>query len=46
VVIHPELAPAYEVDTGETRDTWVVPAPDRLVGLLREVLRRPEFSGS
>jgi phosphopantothenoylcysteine synthetase/decarboxylase len=46
VVIHPELAPAYEVDTGETRDTWVVPAPDRLVGLLQEVLRRPEFSGS
>src|ERR671910_922100 len=46
IVIHPELAPAYEVDTGETRDTWVVPAPDRLVGLLREGLRRPEFSGS
>jgi phosphopantothenoylcysteine synthetase/decarboxylase len=44
VVIEPELAPAYEVDTGETRQTWVVPDPERLVGLLREILRRPEFS--
>jgi phosphopantothenoylcysteine synthetase/decarboxylase len=44
IVIEPELAPAYEVDTGETRQTRVVPEPDRLVERLREVLRRPEFS--
>ena len=43
IVVEPELAPAYEVDTGETRQTWVVPEPDRLVERLREVLRRPEF---
>jgi phosphopantothenoylcysteine synthetase/decarboxylase len=44
VVIEPELAPAYEVDTGEVRESRVVPEPERLVGLLREVLGRPEFS--
>jgi phosphopantothenoylcysteine synthetase/decarboxylase len=44
VVVEPELAPAYEVDTGETRDSWVVPEPGRLVELLGEILRRPEFA--
>lgn len=45
VVIEPDLAPAYEVDTGEVRESRVVPEPERLVGLLREVLGRPGFSG-
>jgi hypothetical protein len=44
VVILPELAPAYEVDTGETRESRVVPEPERLVELLREFLHRPEVS--
>ena len=38
VVIDPDLAMAYEVDTGDTRESRVVPEPERLVGLLREVL--------
>lgn len=46
IVIEPELAPAYEVDTGEVRESRVVPEPDRLVGLLREVLGLPGFSGA
>jgi phosphopantothenoylcysteine synthetase/decarboxylase len=46
IVIEPELARAYEVDTGEMRDTWVVPEPGKLVALLREVLHRPGFSGA
>jgi len=46
IIIDPELAPAYEVDTGEMRESWVIPEPEKLVGSLRQVLRRPEFSGT
>lgn len=44
IIVEPELAPAYEVDTGETRESRVVPEPERLVELLGEILRRPEFA--
>jgi phosphopantothenoylcysteine synthetase/decarboxylase len=44
IVVEPEPVPAYEVDTGEVRESRVVPEPERLVGLLREIFERPEFS--
>jgi len=42
-VIEPELAIAYEVDSGETRESLVVPEPTKLVEQLREIHRQPEF---
>ena len=44
VIIEPELALAYEVDSGEMRESWVIPDPERLVERLREIHQRPEFS--
>ena len=44
VIIEPELALAYEVDSGEMRESWVIPDPERLVERLREIQRRPGFS--
>jgi phosphopantothenoylcysteine synthetase/decarboxylase len=43
IVIEPELAIAYEVDSGETRESLVVPEPTKLVEQLREIHRQPEF---
>ena len=40
VVIEPEVATAYEVDSGETRDGLVVPEPSDLAQRLRELHRR------
>src|SRR5215210_2885245 len=46
VVVDPELAMAYEVDTGKVQESRVIPEPEKLVVSLRRVLRRPEFSGT
>jgi phosphopantothenoylcysteine synthetase/decarboxylase len=43
LVIEPEVAIAYEVDSGETRESLVVPEPTQLVEQLREIHRHPEF---
>ena len=42
VVIEPEVALAYEVDSGETRESLVVPEPTQLVEQLREIRHQPE----
>ncbi len=34
---------AYEVDSGETRESLVVPEPPDLVEQLREIHSQPEF---
>jgi phosphopantothenoylcysteine synthetase/decarboxylase len=39
-VIEPETAIAYEVDSGETRDSLVVPEPSELVQRLLEIWRQ------
>jgi len=39
-VIEPEVAIAYEVDSGETRESLVVPEPTRLVEQLQEIHRQ------
>ena len=43
VVVEPEVAFAYEVDSGETRESLVVPEPPQLVEQLREIHSQPEF---
>jgi phosphopantothenoylcysteine synthetase/decarboxylase len=40
VIVEPELALAYEVDSGEMRESRVIPEPERLVERLREIQRR------
>ena len=44
-VIEPEVAVAYEVDSGEMRESLVIPEPARLVEQLRDIhrLRAPGF---
>src|SRR5918912_1745259 len=44
VVIEPEVAVAYEVDSGEMRESLMVPEPTDLIGRLQEVHRQPAFS--
>lgn len=36
LVLEPELAMAYEVDSGEMRESWVISEPERLVQRLQE----------
>jgi phosphopantothenoylcysteine synthetase/decarboxylase len=43
IVMEPEVAIAYEVDSGEVRESLVVPEPTQLVEQLREIHRQPEF---
>src|SRR5918997_985290 len=42
IVIEPEVALANEVDSGETRESLVVPEPTQLVEQLREIHHQPE----
>ena len=42
-MIEPEVAIAYEVDSGEVRESLVVPEPTQLVEQLQEIHRQPEF---
>ena len=44
VVVDPELTMAYEVDTGEMRESWVIPDPEQHIERLQQIRRRPEFS--
>ena len=44
VVIDPELTMAYEVDSGEMQESWVIPDPERLIERLQQIRQRPEFS--
>ncbi len=44
VVVDPELAMAYEVDSGEMRESWVIPEPEQLIERLQQIRQRPEFS--
>lgn len=37
VVIDPELAMAFEVDSGEMRESWIIPQPEQLVERLRRI---------
>jgi len=41
-VIEPEVAVAYEVDSGEMRESLVVPKATQLVEQVREIHRRQE----
>ena len=41
IVVEPEVAIAYEVDSGETRESLVVPESTRLIEQLREIHRQP-----
>ncbi len=41
IVIEPDVAVAYEVDSGEMRESLVVPEPTQLVEQLREIHGRP-----
>src|SRR5919107_3392630 len=43
IVIEPEVAIAYEVDSGEVRESLVVPEPTQLIAQLREIQSQPEF---
>lgn len=43
VVMEPELAMAYEVDSGEMRESWVIPQPEQLVEQLLEIYQRSRF---
>ena len=44
VVVDPELTMAYEVDSGEMRESWVIPEPEQLIERLQQIRQRPEFS--
>jgi phosphopantothenoylcysteine synthetase/decarboxylase len=43
IVVEPDVAIAYEVDSGETRESLVIPETTRLVEQLLEINRQPEF---
>jgi len=38
LVIQPELAMVYEVESGETQESWAMPDPETLVERLRAIL--------
>src|ERR687890_1382704 len=42
IVIEPEVAVAYEVDSGETRESLVVPEPAQLIAQLLEIQGQSE----
>ena len=42
IVIEPEVANAYEVDSGETRESLVVPEPAQLIAQLLEIQGQSE----
>jgi phosphopantothenoylcysteine synthetase/decarboxylase len=37
VVVEPRVASAYEVDSGETRESLVMPEPSEMIAVLREL---------
>lgn len=40
IVVEPELAGAYEVDSGEMRESWIVPQPEQLIERLLQIHKR------
>jgi phosphopantothenoylcysteine synthetase/decarboxylase len=44
VVIEPEVAAAYEVDSGKMRESLVLPEPTDLIAQLKELHRQPAFA--
>ncbi len=40
IVVEPELAVAYEVDSGEMRESWIVPQPEQLIERLLQIHKR------
>jgi phosphopantothenoylcysteine synthetase/decarboxylase len=42
IVLEPELAMVYEVDSGETRESWALPDPELLVQRLQEMIKTVE----
>lgn len=41
VVMEPELAMAFEVDSGEMRESWIIPQPEQLIERLLQIYERP-----
>ena len=39
IVMEPELAMVYEVDSGEMRESWAIPEPELLVQRLQETIK-------
>lgn len=46
IVMAPELALAYEVDSGELRESWIIPEPEAFVERLRKIYQHPGFGSS
>jgi phosphopantothenoylcysteine synthetase/decarboxylase len=44
IVVLPELVMGHEIASGQPREGWTVPEPDRVIQTLREIYGRPEFS--
>jgi phosphopantothenoylcysteine synthetase/decarboxylase len=44
IVVDPQLTMAYEIDSGEMQESWVIPDPERLIERLQQIRQRPEFS--
>lgn len=42
IVLEPELAMVYEVDSGEMRESWAIPEPEQLVKRLQEARKTLE----
>lgn len=45
LVVQPELAMAYEVESGEMQESWIMPDPETLVERLRSILRTLQSPG-
>jgi phosphopantothenoylcysteine synthetase/decarboxylase len=41
IVMEPELAMAFEVDSGEMRESWIIPQPEQLIERLLQIHKRP-----
>jgi phosphopantothenoylcysteine synthetase/decarboxylase len=42
VVIEPELAIAFEIDSGEMRESWIIPQPEQLIERLLQIYESSE----
>ena len=45
LVVQPELAMAYEVESGEMQESWIMPDPETLAERLRNILKRLQSPG-
>ena len=44
IVVLPELVMGHEIASGQPREGWTIPEPDRVIQTLHEIYERPEFS--